>query len=419
MLGNAGGVFEVRSDNPSTSFASKNFSQYQNSTLFASRALNGSGLNQTLVLGNFNPTAAGQTLTVNSRDGYGVSMGTGGTITIPGSNSYAFTSIANGLLTINSTLQSTEPFGRTITLTVTGDILLNGNLNGSNASHYAQKSGTGQLLILGTAGTMVGGFSAFGGTTAVNNFGAFNSGNSGALNLGTTTTPAAVLYQGAGETTPKAVNLSSTTGTAILLSSGSGALVLSRGITATGAGSKTLILGGTSTAANEIRGVLQNNTSANRTSLLKQGFGLWSYSPDATLYASSTTATVVSGGSTLGNSVVLSSTSGLVVGQSVSGTGISGVITAISGGTIWASSNISTNLVAGATLTFGTLTGFTGNVTVAGGTLQFRPTAASGNGSDLLAGSASLSFAADSLTSAATAANTAMGATDMLWRELA
>jgi hypothetical protein len=80
---------------------------------------------------------------------------------------------------------------------------------------------------------------------------AINSGNSGALNLGTTTTTGAVLYQGAGEATTKAVNLSSTTASAILLSSGSGALVLSRGITATGAGSKTFILGGTSTAANE------------------------------------------------------------------------------------------------------------------------------------------------------------------------
>ncbi|MBJ7392788.1 MAG: hypothetical protein JHC85_14565, partial [Chthoniobacterales bacterium] len=260
MLGNAGGVFEVRSDNPGTSFSSKNFSQYQSSTLFASRALNGSGLNQTLVLGNYNPTGQGQVLTFNSRDGYGISIGTGGTITIPTGGNSSFSSTANGLLTFNSTLQSTEGFPRAIFLTATGDILVTGNLNGNSGfAHTAQKGGSGQLTIAGTAGTMTGGFNAFGGTTVVNNFGAFNNGNGGALNLGTTTTPGAVLYLGPGEVAAKALVLSGTTASGMLFASGSGALVLSRGIAATGAGLKNLFLGGTSTAANEIRGVLQDN----------------------------------------------------------------------------------------------------------------------------------------------------------------
>jgi autotransporter-associated beta strand protein len=403
-----GGTFEIRTDQAETAFATKNIAQFFSSTLFAGRALDGSGLNQNVVLGTFTPNRTAETLTINSRDGYGISVGTAGAITIPWTGGYAFTSNANGLFTINSTIQSTEGFPRTINLTATGDILVTGNLNGNSGyAHNAQKSGTGQLMIAGTAGTMVASFNANAGTTVVNSFGAFNNGNSGALNLGTTTTPGAVLYRGAEEITPKVVNLSGTTANAVLLSSGSGPLVLSRGIAATGAGSKNLVLGGTSTAANEIRGVLQDNSATNRTSLLKQGLGIWIYAPEVAQYAAATTATLPSGNPNYTNRLVPSSTAGLVVGQTVSGTNVSGVITSISGGTIWLSNSIgATSLAVGATLTFGTISGFTGNVTVTGGTLQFRPTAASGNGSDLLAASATLSFAADSLTSAATAANT-------------
>ena len=88
------------------------------------------------------------------------------------------------------------------------------------------------------------------------------------------------------------------------------------------------------------------------------------------------------------NVIPMTSVTGLVVGQSVTGPNIpsGSVITAINGSTITINNNIATAIASGAALTFGSTTtgtsnGFSGNVTISGGTLQVQPTASSGLGS--------------------------------------
>ena len=97
----------------------------------------------------------------------------------------------------------------------------------------------------------------------------------GAIALGATSTTGQLTYVGAGETTDRPINLAGTTGGGVLDASGTGPLVFSSAFTATGAGSKTLTLQGTSTNANAILGAITNNSAANLTSLAKNGSGLW------------------------------------------------------------------------------------------------------------------------------------------------
>ncbi len=106
------------------------------------------------------------------------------------------------------------------------------------------------------------------------------------------------------------------------------------------------------------------------------------------------TANTTGGGAAASNSITLASTAGLVPGESVSGTNIpaGALIASISGNTVFLSTPIATTVTSGTALYFGSVAGsaalgagagegFSGAVTVAGGTLQIQPTAASGNGS--------------------------------------
>jgi autotransporter-associated beta strand protein len=73
--------------------------------------------------------------------------------------------------------------------------------------------------------------------------------------------------------TSRTFNLSGTN-VASIEASGAGAFVITGTVTATGASAKTLTLGGSGTAANAI-GVIQENSSTNKTSVMKDGPGLW------------------------------------------------------------------------------------------------------------------------------------------------
>src|SRR5262249_51242946 len=154
------------------------------------------------------------------------------------------------------------------------------------------------------------------------------------------------------------------------------------------------------------------DSAGNATGLTKVGLGTWFYSPSASNYSIGGTDTVATASGTNTTLVTVNSTAGLVVGQTVTGGSLVApqVITAITGPTTFrVSNNIATTLAVGTTLTFGAVTGFTGNVTITGGTLKMQPTANSGDGSDLISASGAggkLIFGLDSLTNRATAAGT-------------
>ena len=230
------------------------------------------------------------------------------------------------------------------------------------------------------------------------------------VNLGATTVAGTLNYIGSGEVTAKVFNLSGTTGVnAVLLANQSVAvpLTLTSNFAATGAGAKTLVLGGGSpaSAANLIQGVIQDSTAA--TSLTKIGSGTWLYSPAVTNYAGASTGITVTTGAANQNQLTLNSVAGLVLGQVVTTapTNLSAgvVITAIDtvNNRITVSGNVGgTAITGGSAITFGAIgTGFTGAVTIAGGTMQFQPTAGSGVGSDLInATTGSIAFGTDTLT---------------------
>ncbi|MEI9897818.1 MAG: autotransporter-associated beta strand repeat-containing protein [Chthoniobacter sp.] len=411
-----GGTLEIRSDAPGTTFSSRNLVTHVTGTVFASRAVNGSGINQTVTFGNYGIDQQGQTQTFASRDGYGITLGTGTTIAIGTGGNSAVTNSLTGLLTLNNNFSIGDTSARNVTFNGTGDSLLLGNFasTGSADSQFV-KQGSGTMTMQGGNYTGVGSFFQQGGTTAINAIGSVVTGNT-AVNISTTTTVGTINYLGAagtgtGETTAKVFNLQGTTGNSILLANQSGsaatALILASNIGTGNAGAKALVIGGNSsfTSAdaaiiNEIQGVIQDSSSG-ATGLTKTGSTTWLYDPATTNYSAGAAPTWSSGGAANSNTFIVSSVAGIGLGSLVTGTSIpaGAVVTAINASTraITISNNIGTSLAAG-TITFAATTGFTGNVTVAGGTLQFRPTATTGGGSNLIGDTANLVFTADSIT---------------------
>lgn len=99
-----------------------------------------------------------------------------------------------------------------------------------------------------------------------------------AIGIGSTTTGATLIYTGAGDTTDRVINLAGTTGGTTLDQSGTGLLKFTGNLTATGAGSKTLILRGSTAGTGEIAGVIVDNSTTNKTALTKFGSGTWTLS---------------------------------------------------------------------------------------------------------------------------------------------
>jgi autotransporter-associated beta strand protein len=110
------------------------------------------------------------------------------------------------------------------------------------------------------------------------------AGNLGAgskITLGDAANPlfsAGLRYTGTGETTNRTIDLATSTGNIYLEAAGTGALILTHDLTASGAGSKTLFLTGTSTAANEISGAIVDNSGTNTTAVTKNSTGVWTLS---------------------------------------------------------------------------------------------------------------------------------------------
>ncbi len=197
-----------------------------------------------------------------------------------------------GALTISGGVSGAN-FG--LTVDGAGDTSISGVV--ALGSSGITKNGTGTLTLSG-ANTYTGATAINAGTLSINtlasvsggasSLGAPTSAANGTISIGSGTNGATLRYTGAGSTSNRVINLAGTTGGATIDASGSGALTLSSAFTATGAGSKTLTLTGSSTAANTISGAIVNNSGANITSLVKDGTGLWVLTGNNTFTGSTT-----------------------------------------------------------------------------------------------------------------------------------
>ena len=150
---------------------------------------------------------------------------------------------------------------------------------------------------------------------ATSNLGKPSNAANGTLAFGSTTFTGTLVYTGPGETTDRIIDLAGTTGGGIIQNDGTGPLVFTSANTASGAGSKTLTLQGSSADANTIAGKIIDNTSANKTSVAKAQAGTWvlaganTYSGNTTVGAgtlSQGAANVIPSGSGKGNLIVSS-----------------------------------------------------------------------------------------------------------------
>ena len=291
-----GGILEFRADgdlNFGALATGKNIYTRSTGILFTGPAAGGTSINGVTTLGalhqNASGTAGTNTTTFNSRNGYGVTLST---LASDASTSTASitTTLANNLggelrftgnLTLPEGSASSRP--RVLSFSGNGNTLVESSiLAGTDTGKTLTKAGTGSLTIRGTGTTVAGAISINGGAIIATDFRSLNN-NTATLNIGTSGTAGALIIgtsaaaTSAGLTTSKVINLAGTTGTASIYANQSGAnpVVLNANFTATGAGSKLLVLGGSNTANNLISGSIVNNSGTNVTSLTKVGAGAW------------------------------------------------------------------------------------------------------------------------------------------------
>ena len=372
-----GGTFEIRTD-LGASFAPYAIGQTDgNHTLFVDRgigSLGASTLNQTVTFGALTQ-ANSRTTTFTGRNGTNVvvnSFLSNGA----GNASDGLTVTANGTTTFNA---GNVPFwgetdntgGRTYTLTTTGDTFMNGRITASGTFHDVTKAGAGSLTLdnaTGSTSTFTGRLNLNAGTlnvgtanltNTINNVAGTSSGillNGGTLNVTGT----------AGATLSKTLVLNAGNSIVTANQTGGGLLVANNvGVTLNTA--RTLVLGGNSTQVNTIQQAITNMELT--TNVQKIGNGTWQLDTPTQFGTANPALTITAVGGTASGIITASSTSGLVVGQPVSGTGFTfgTTITEIISGTQF---RISKNAVS---------TGTTANVGTVNGPASIAVTANTGN----------------------------------------
>jgi len=204
---------------------------------------------------------------------------------------------------------------RTFANTISGSI----NLQKFTTTNIVELTGansyTGKTTISG-GGLSVSSLNSVGtNRSATSSLGAPVTVANGTIDVGLTSAATSagtgtLIYTGSGETTDRVINLSGMNHGAVLDQSGTGLLKFTSDFTATGKGSKTLTLQGSTAAAGEIFGAIVNNGTSGNTTLV---------------------TAFTAGKST----ITLGSVDGISVGASISGTGIASgtTVTAIDAGT--------------------------------------------------------------------------------------
>lgn len=317
--------------------------------------------NGNLILTNSNSLGAGTktiTVQVNTTGTANLSLdGTGGDITLPATMSFitslggvgsgisnvAGNNTINGNFTLTSGNGATQFFSNAGSLTLNGSIsantggravifqgLGNGTVNGtiSNGTYASptpltvNKNGSGIWTLagdntfsgataIGEGGVSVSSINSVTGGSVSSNLGrptTVATGTialgGGAVGFGAATSTGTLIYTGSGETTDRVLNLAGTTGGGAIDQSGTGLLKFTSAMTATGVGSKTLTLGGSTAGTGEIAGAIVDNAAGtNITSLAKTGTGMWTLSGANTF----TGTTTVSNGTLVLNSATANS----------------------------------------------------------------------------------------------------------------
>ncbi len=262
-----------------------------------------------------------------------------------------------------------------------GDITITGSLKDSQAGFSSTLSkpagSTGTLSVLGAASTYIGLTSLTAGTTVINDFGAFNNTLGLVANADhrVNFTNGTVDYRGAavtgaGQTVGNQKILLLNATNSILLGNQTGsatsALTIASNVGAQLLATRNLVLGGSFVAGsdssvNDIAGVITNNGAA--TNVTKIGSGTWQFDLANASYGTANASLAITSGQT-SSTITGTNTTGLVVGQPVSGTGIpvGTIITDIQSATSFIMNQTPT--ATGATVNVGLVSGATAPITV-------------------------------------------------------
>ena len=296
-----GGTLEFRSDT-SLNFGAlatgKNIYTRSTGIIFTGPAAGGAAINGTTTLGalhqNASGTAATNTTTFNSRNGFGVTMSTLASDASTSTTSITTTLTNNmgGPLTFTGNLTmpegSTASRPRVLAIGGGGNTVLQGSIiAGTDNGKTLTKSGAGNLTIQGVATTVAGAVSITGGAITVTDFRSLGTASSAAINLGNAGTTAGSLIIGgtgvtptvAGLTTSRPIVFNSTTGQSAIYANQAGvAPVILNGAITTVLTTGNYNLGGSNTADNIINVALpaaSGTPTATAGGLTKVGTGTW------------------------------------------------------------------------------------------------------------------------------------------------
>ena len=292
-----GGIVEIRMDTPSLNLSNgsaANVYQRANAIFVVDNAPDGTSLvlNQTLNVGNVR-FEENRDLVLEGRNGYSISF-TEYLVNGGNNNTDVFNRLeGGGLATFTGDFgQANDSGNRLYRFEDDGDTLITGGFNmGASGNKILHKDGQGTLTIAGTNTTFMDKVELNRGTIAITDFDSLGSGSTdeiklGAENAGSTSNGTSTLQIGgtgtgtptaAGLTTSRAIVLNGTTGDGVIraVQTGGDRIILNGDITATGAGTKDLILSGTNTSDNIINGVISDHSAGNLTRVHKAGSGTW------------------------------------------------------------------------------------------------------------------------------------------------